>query len=697
MPTQRVTFPRLSARTQRFTLGVPTSFSVSPDGATVLFLRTASGTDRTGVLWRLDVADGRETMLAHPHDLLRGDAEDLPAAERARRERMRQGGAGITAYSTDHDHRRVAVALSGRVFVLTLDEQAAVEIPAAGAAVDPRLSPDGRLVAYHCDAGLHVAPATGEETGHALVTPDSPTVTWGLSDFAHAEELDRVRSFWWAPDSSGLLVTRVDEQHVAAVTLADLAHPQREATVLRYPFAGTSNVSTSLWHVTLDGRRDEVLDADSVEEYLTGVSWPTGRPALISVLDRAQQHLRVLAWEPSGQPVRVADVRDPAWVDVVAGVPAWWGDRLLTVEVDADSDTARLCADGEPVSPPGMQVRSVLGVDDDAVLLAVAEDEREQRVARLDAAGTWSLLTPGGAVATARGAQGTTVQRLDTLDAVAPSVTVTAGSAMHVLGVHLVEPDLTPEPIFLPRESVTDPRVAVLLPSSGHPRPLPVLLDPYGGPHAQRVVATARAYLESQWWADQGYVVVVADGPGTAGPPSWQRAMSGDLAAPALAAQMRALEMVARVLGEQADLTRVAIRGWSFGGYLAALAALERPDAVHAAIAGAPVTDWALYDTAYTERYLGLPRDHADRYAAGSLLRGAAQLRRPLMLVHGLADDNVLVAHSLQLSSALLAAGRAHRFLPLSGVTHMTTHEDVAENLLLAQRDFLREALATTS
>jgi dipeptidyl-peptidase-4 len=300
-------------------------------------------------------------------------------------------------------------------------------------------------------------------------------------------------------------------------------------------------------------------------------------------------------------------------------------------------------------------------------------------------------------VATARGARSTVVHRHDTLPAVAPSVTVTAGRTSHAVGVHVVEPEVTPQPIFVPRTSPTDPRVAVLLPTSPHPRPLPVLLDPYGGPHAQRVVAAARAYLESQWWAEQGYVVVVADGPGTPGPPMWQRAMSGGLAQPALAAQLRALEMVAAALGEQADLTRVAIRGWSFGGYLAALAALERPDVVHAAIAGAPVTDWRLYDTAYTERYLSLPTEHPDRYASESLLARAARLRRPLMLVHGLADDNVLVAHSLRMSSALLAAGRPHRFLPLSGVTHMASNEDVAENLLLAQRDFLREALATVS
>ena len=169
--------------------------------------------------------------------------------------------------------------------------------------------------------------------------------------------------------------------------------------------------------------------------------------------------------------------------------------------------------------------------------------------------------------------------------------------------------------------------------------------------------------------------------------------MSGEFAEPALAAQVRALQMVSEQLAPQVDTARVAIRGWSFGGYLAALAVLARPDLVHAAVAGAPVTDFALYDTAYTERYLGLPQDDPGRYERQSLLPRAADLRRPLLLVHGLADDNVVVANTLSLSSALLAAGRVHQVLPLSGVTHMTPQEVVAENVLLAQREFLAASL----
>ena len=190
--------------------------------------------------------------------------------------------------------------------------------------------------------------------------------------------------------------------------------------------------------------------------------------------------------------------------------------------------------------------------------------------------------------------------------------------------------------------------------------------------------------------------MIVTDGRGTPGRGSdWERAVHGDFAGPTLDDQVDALHAVAEQV-PGLDLDRVAIRGWSFGGYLAALAVLRRPEVFHAAIAGAPVTEWRLYDTHYTERYLGDPADQPDHYDANSLLPLAHDLTRPLLLIHGLADDNVVAAHTLQLSAALLEAGRPHEVLPLAGITHMTPQEEVAENLLLHQLDFLHRALPPT-
>ena len=255
-------------------------------------------------------------------------------------------------------------------------------------------------------------------------------------------------------------------------------------------------------------------------------------------------------------------------------------------------------------------------------------------------------------------------------------------------------PGLVPRPRLL-RAGPRQLRCALLLPEPSAER-LPVLLDPYGGPHHRQVLAARDRFLVSQWFADQGFAVLVTDGRGTPGRgPAWERAVWRDLAGPVLDDQVEALAAVAADHPEL-DLGRVAIRGWSFGGYLAALAVLRRPDVFHAAVAGAPVTDWRLYDTHYTERYLGHPAADPDAYRRSSVLADAAKLERPLLLVHGLADDNVVAAHTLRLSGLLLAAGRPHNVLPLSGVTHLAAQETEAESLLHLQLGFLRDALGLT-
>jgi dipeptidyl-peptidase-4 len=237
-------------------------------------------------------------------------------------------------------------------------------------------------------------------------------------------------------------------------------------------------------------------------------------------------------------------------------------------------------------------------------------------------------------------------------------------------------------------------RTGVVLPSQ-HRRGdrWPVLMLPYGGPSAQMVMADQRAWLDAQWRADQGFAVVVADGRGTPGRgPSWEREIAGDLATLVLADQVAALQGAAEQI-DALDLQRVGIYGWSFGGYLAALAVLRRPDVFHAAVAGAPVTEWRLYDTYYTERYLGHPDANPSGYERSSLLDDAPNLVRPLMLVHGLVDDNVFVAHTLRLSQRLLESGRAHTLLPLTGMTHMATGEEAAEHLAALEMQFLAKAL----
>ena len=210
----------------------------------------------------------------------------------------------------------------------------------------------------------------------------------------------------------------------------------------------------------------------------------------------------------------------------------------------------------------------------------------------------------------------------------------------------------------------------------------------------RRAVRTRDWWLcEAQWYAEGGFAVLVADGRGTPGRgPAWEKAFHGDKITAALEDQVAAVRGAADQCPDL-DTGRVGIRGWSYGGYLAAAAVLRRPDVFHAAVAGAPAFDQRLYDTYWQERFLGLPQEHPERYDRSSLLADAPNLRRPLLIVHGLADDNVTVAHTLRMSAALLAAGRPHSVLPLAGATHAVGQEEVAVGLVLHQLAFLRDAL----
>ncbi|MEW9553513.1 prolyl oligopeptidase family serine peptidase [Nonomuraea sp. NPDC050783] len=687
-------FPRLSARTRRFTLGVPRGFTISPDGGRVVFLRTRSGTDPVTCLWELDTDTHVERLVVDPR-LLRGDDEEsLPPEERARRERSREAAGGIVAYATDAAVTRACFALSGGLYVTELAGGEARRLETPGAVIDPRLSPDGRHVAYVTGGALRVQDlASGAD--RALAEPESETVTYGLAEFIAAEEMDRLRGYWWAPSGEVLLVERADEAPVRTWHIADPANPDRPPVAQRYPAAGTPNARTELYVLGLDGSRVAV---PYDEEYLVTAAWDAHALSIVT-LTRDQRTMRLSTVDPAtGAATLVREDTDPAWVDIVGGVPAHLDDGSLVWVASADGGH-RLYVGDRAVTPPTLQVRAVLDVDHDSVLFSASGDPTEIQLWTWDGHSLLPVSTRSG-VFSGRMSGGVGVLTEQSLDTEGVSVTVVRRDGMAVpIPSYAERPGLDLR-VSIGRSGRRELATAVVLPSwyeQGSGR-LPVLMDPYGGPHAQRVLNRRGAFLESQWFAEQGFAVVVADGRGTPGRgPAFERAVLNDLAAPVLEDQIDALQGVAEQYGDDLDLTRVAIRGWSFGGFLAALAVLRRPDVFHAAVAGAPVTDWRLYDTCYTERYLGRPDEQPEVYENSSLFADAAKLERPLMLIHGLADDNVVAAHTLRLSSALLAAGRQHTVLPLSGVTHMTPQEVVAENLLLLQVDFLKKALGVTS
>jgi dipeptidyl-peptidase-4 len=684
-------FLRQRARTRHFSVGAPRSFRVDPTGSRVLFLRSPSGDNPVTQLWMYDVATGADVLLADPAALV-DPHEDLPPAERARRERMREIGSGIVAFATDDRHEVVAFALSSQLFVVDVVGRTVSHLAAAGAVVDPRPDPTGRRIAYVAEGAVRVVDRDGHD--QPVTTEVAPAITWGLADFIAAEEMHRQRGHWWTRDGERLLLARVDERPVALWHISDPANPEREATVVRFPRAGTDNADVSLHVFDLKGGHLAVDWDRSALPYLADVQ-PTANGAVVVVQSRDQKLLQTLDVDLATGKTSVAhEQTDDLWLDLVQGAPARLGDGRLVTTVDLD-DTRRLCVDGEPVSPAGWQVGAV-DVGDADVLFSATDDPTQRHIWLLDESGKAKRLTSEPGVHAAARGGGLVVIASASMDHHGTRVTLQRdGQVVGEIASYAEEPLLTPSVTFL-TTGRRELRSAVLLPS-GHERGvrLPVLLDPYGGPLPEmgRVVRSRTSHLVAQWLADQGFAVVITDGRGMPGRgPAWTRAIHDDWAGVVLEDQVDALHAVAETVPDM-DLDRVGIRGWSFGGYLAALAVLRRPDVFHAAVAGAPVTDWTLYDTHYTERYLGDPRDNAERYAAASLIDDAPKLQRPLLLIHGLADDNVVAAHTLRLSAALLAAGRQHAVLPLPGVTHMASAQPIEQSLLMVQLDFLRDAL----
>jgi dipeptidyl-peptidase-4 len=682
-------FPRQYARTRRLSLGEPRNLVVSPDGQRIAFIRSRSGDDPVNCLYMLDVTTGVERLVADPLVLLdQVDPDDIPTEERVRRERMRETASGVTSFATDAAVRVVAFPLAGRLFVAGLISGVARELTVEGPVFDPRPDPAATRLAYVCGNALRIAELDG--SSWELASDEDPEVTWGSADYIAGEELHRYRGYWWSPDGSAIAACRVDSSPVERWFIADAAAPDEEPREVRYPSAGTSNAVVELHVLALNGGSiDMAWDRDRFP-YLTAVHWASNERLLVAVQSRDQRDVQVLEANPTtGDTAVIYADHDDRWVELVPGAPDQLDDGRLVMTADRDG-FRRLMIDGQPVTPTDLQVRSIAAVrgnavvihanhPDDATVQDVWEWSDDGLVPISDGVGVHSAVVGGS----------TTVLRSTSLDA--PG-SITKGLDGPTLTSFVETPLIDPN-VAIHHYGGRRLATAVLLPHDHDGSSLPVLLDPYGGPHVQQVLAARNRYALSQWFADQGFAVVIIDGRGTPGRGSeWERAVHLDLASPILDDQIDALHAAAN--DYPLDLDRVAIRGWSFGGYLAALAVMRRPDVFHAAIAGAPVTDWRLYDTHYTERYLGDPTIDDTAYADSSLLPMAASLTRPLLMIHGLADDNVVAAHTLRLSSALLAAGKPHEVLPLVGVTHMTPQEVVAENMLLHQLDFLRRFVA---
>ncbi|MFY3745115.1 DPP IV N-terminal domain-containing protein [Anaeromyxobacter sp. Red801] len=695
-------FLRQYAETRGFRAGRPTAVQLSPDGRAALFLRSGPRS-RAQALLETDLATGATRRLVEADG-----AGALTPEEAARLERQRITGRGITHFVLSRDGAHVVYGLGGRLWLLDRAAGRAAPLPGSEGALDPRFSPDGRALAYVKRGDLYVRAVPGG-TERRLTRARGRDVTNGLAEFVAQEEMDRDEGYWWSPDGRRIAYAEVDESAVERRMLCDPARPARPCEARAYPRAGTPNAAVRLKVVAVAGGRAVEMRWDAARyPYLAAVRWARGGPLALVVQDRLQKEERVLAADPATGRTRTLLVeRDDAWLDLWPGMPAflpdgrfWWvTERGGAPEVELRAaDGARL----EVSVPRALGYAAFAGVEGGALVFAGAPDPTREELYRVRpgtpperlALGEPGPATRRAALAPGGGTLAVTWSTLRRLPVTA--VFGADGSRLAVL------PSVAEEPAFVPTTELRQLggadgiRAAVLRPRAlGAGARLPVVVEVYGGPVPAWYVPQVahRPMLIEQWLADQGFLVAVFDGRGTPRRGrDWERAIAGDLGTVPLEDQVAALEALGREVPE-ADVARAGITGWSFGGYLAALAVMRRPDRFRAAVAGAPVVDWEQYDTHYTERYLGLPGEHPEAYARSGLLAWAPRLDRPLLLLHGTADDNVFLSHSLALADALFLAGRPFELVPIAGATHSVPDPLAAERRWEWTAGFFRRAL----
>ena len=703
------------AATHDGSYGAPLHPEPMPDGRSVLFLRSGPRDTRLR-LFRYDVATAATTELARPAEA----PEQLSVQEKARRERARMALSGITDYAVSRDGGTLLVSEADRLTRISLPAGDSAPVPGSGW-IAPRLSPDGRFVAAVRGDDLHVVElSTGRD--RALTSGGSDTLSRGLAEFAAAEELDRADGAWWSPDSATLLYEEADSSAVERHFIADPEHPASAPVEFRYPRAGTANARLRLGLIGRGGGATRWIDWDSTAyPYLVRVVWPRhGRLSLV-VLNRAQTEQRVLAVDPaSGHATTLLSERDPAWINISPGLnwhagalPRWLPDGsgfLWAAEVDDRWRLELRRADGSldhPLTGADLPFLSLEDLDARAGTVTVLADPD-----RLGAGLYRISLHPGAKTAAATAAVIPVATEAGLHDArfaedghaiftdayegadgsIATRVRDASGRVLGTLPSVAETPPLASHVAF----TAAGPRAldALVIRPDGFARGrrYPVILSVYGGPAVKMVQRAPRRYLEEQCLADHGFVVVALDGRGTPGRGhDWERATKGDLIDLPLRDQADGLRGLARRYPEM-DLGRAGVTGWSFGGYFTAMATIRRPELFRAGVAGAPVVDFADYDTAYTERYLGLPSQDPEGYRVSNVLTYAAALSRPLLLLHGLTDDNVYFENTVKLTQALIAAGRPYRLLLLPG-THMLSDPKLRAQVAEARAAFLTEQL----
>lgn len=688
----------------------PRALQLSPDGSLVTLLKPRADEKERLDLWAIDTRTGAERMLVDSKKT--GSGAALSEAEKMQRERDRSvaGSTGITSYDWSPDGKSILVPVDGDLYLASLDGKVTRLTNTPDGELNGVVSPKGGFVSFVRGGNLFVQPIGGSEK--QLTQGASETLHWGEAEFVAQEEMDRRTGYWWSPDDARIAVARVDESPVGIVTRTAIGGEGTKVYQQRYPAAGTPNAIVELFVMKADGSGQVQVDLGPDKDiYLARVHWSKdGRTLYVQREGRDQKRLDLLAVDPATGKGRVILTETAkSWINLSDnftplkdGSFLWWSEKTGHGHLYHVRDKT-----WTPLTSGDWEVRAIAGVDEAKGLVYFTGNretplEQQLYVAPLGKPGKATALTQGGwwndAVMDGAASR-IVVTRQNSDQPKQLYLADTSGKRLQWLSENALTGSHPYAPYVASHAKTTFGTVKaadgttlytkIMTPPMQPGKRYPVFMIHYGGPGGGRQVTNTWSGALNQYLVDRGWIVFAIDNRGT---PDRGKAFEDSLYH-----AMGTVEVEDQLKGVEwlksqpfVDPKRIATYGWSYGGYMSLKLLEKSPGTFAAAIAGAPVTKWELYDTHYTERYLGMPQDKKSAYPASDAIGEATKIADPLLLIHGMSDDNVVFDNATALMSAMQQGAVPFEMMAYPGQTHRVGGPGISVHLWRTIEGFLQ-------
>lgn len=687
----------------------PRALKLSPDGTLVTLLKPRADEKERLDLWAIDTRTGKQRMLVDSRKT--GSGAALSEAEKMQRERDRSvaGSTGITSYDWSPDGKSILVPVDGDLYLAALDGKVQRLTDTPDGELNGVVSPKGGFVSFVRGGNLFVQPIGGAE--RQVTQGSSDTVSWGVAEFVAQEEMDRRTGYWWSPDDSLIAVARVDESPVGIVTRTAIGGEGTTVYQQRYPAAGTPNAIVDLYVMKPDGSGQVKVDLGSDRDiYLARVGWAKdGRTLYVQREARDQKRLDLLAVDPAtGKAKVILSETAKSWINLSDNFhPLSGGDFLWWSEKSGHGHLYRV-HDGKwtALTSGDWEVKTLVAVDEKAGLayftgnretpleqqLYSAPITRPAAARQITASGWWNDAVMDAAASRA------VITRQNSDQPKQVYLADNSGKQLQWLSENALKGDHPYAPYLASHVKTrfgtikaadgTTLYTKIMTPPIEPGKRYPVFMIHYGGPGGGRQVTNTWSGALNQYLVDRGWIVFAIDNRGT---PDRGKAFEDHLYR-----AMGTVEVTDQLAGVDwlkaqpfVDPKRIATYGWSYGGYMSLKLLEKAPGVFAAAVAGAPVTKWELYDTHYTERYLGMPQDKPSAYPASGAIDEAVKISDPLMLIHGMSDDNVVFENATALMAKMQGAAVPFEMMAYPGQTHRVGGPGISVHLWRTIEDFL--------